>query len=91
MESRCQSCGMPFFEEGLYGTNADGTESSDYCKHCFTNGNFGNPDETMEEMIETCIPFEVKSDENPEGYPDADTARKVMLQYFPSLKRWKIS
>jgi|GEM_PF-5440791 len=44
--TRCQSCGMPFFEEGLHGTNTD-------------------------------------------GYPDADTARKAMMEYFPSLKRWK--
>ena len=87
----CQSCGMPFNTEDLYGTNADGSESNDYCKHCFEKGVFGNPDETMEEMIESCIPYELKSDENPEGYPDADTARKAMKEYFPSLKRWKVS
>ena len=88
-EQFCQSCGMYFYEEGLFGTNADGTESDDYCKYCYVNGEFSKPDETMEEMIETCIPFRLISDENPHGYPDEQTARERMLAGFPKLKRWK--
>lgn len=51
----CQSCGM-IMEENEQGTNSDGSISVDYCKYCFNDGKFGK-DESMEEMIESCIPF----------------------------------
>ena len=46
----CQSCGMIMEED------EHGSISVDYCKYCFNDGKFGK-DETMEEMIESCIPF----------------------------------
>ena len=78
----CQSCAM-LFEYGKRGKNADGTESADYCEHCFINGEFNTPDMTMEKMIEVCIPYRV-----PHVYPDAETARKAMQEFYPTLKRW---
>ena len=83
MTAICQSCAMHMNEDALFGKNADGTKNEDYCCYCYPNGDFG-VDETMEEMIETCIPFRV-----PQVYPDAETARKEMLQYYPTLLRWK--
>jgi hypothetical protein len=80
----CQSCAMPLESPDLYGANADGSKNEDYCCYCFKNGSFTS-DETMEQMIETCVPFVSKG--NP--YPDEDTARKAMLEIFPNLKRWK--
>lgn len=80
----CQSCAMPMESADLYGTNADGSNSQDYCHYCFKDGEF-TKEETMEEMIETCVPF--VSEGNP--WPDADTARKAMKELFPRLKRWK--
>ncbi|MCL2171032.1 MAG: zinc ribbon domain-containing protein [Defluviitaleaceae bacterium] len=88
-EFLCQSCGSYFPPEGFFGTNADGSPSSDYCKYCLIDGNFGKPDETIEEMIESCIPWRIKSEDNPNGFPDADTARAEMMRYFPKLKRWQ--
>jgi len=79
----CQSCGMPLTKDEDFGTNADGTRNTDYCCHCFGNGAFFK-EETMDEMIETCIPF--VSNGNP--YANADEARKSMQEYFPKLKRW---
>ncbi len=80
----CQSCAMPLGNADLYGTNADGSKNEDYCTYCYQNGTFTS-EQTMGEMIETCIPFISKGD----PYPDEETARKAMNAYFPELKRWK--
>ncbi len=82
MNNICQSCGMTMSNEKMFGKNKDGSNSNDYCCYCFQNGKFGK-DETMEEMIESCIPFRIGED-----CSDAETARKKMMEYFPSLKRW---
>ena len=47
---------MPLESPDLYGTNADGSKNEDYCNYCFKDGSFTS-DETMEQMIETCVPF----------------------------------
>lgn len=83
MDKRCQSCGMPMEDASLYGTNADGSKSEEYCKYCFTNGAFYKPNETMEEMITTCIPFMVE-----EGMTE-DEAREKLEKILPTLKRWQ--
>jgi len=80
----CQSCAMPMESGEVQGTNADGSRSEDYCHYCFVDGAFTKV-ETMEEMIETCIPFVSKGD----PYPDEETARKAMQEFFPGLKRWR--
>lgn len=67
-----------------YGHNADGSRNTDYCKYCFPNGNFGR-DETMEEMIESCIPFWVRGGK----CKTSEEAREQMKMLFPTLKRWK--
>lgn len=79
----CQSCGMNLREEQYYGKNADGSKNQDYCCYCFIDGKFGK-EETMEEMIECCIPFRVNQE-----FSNVDEVRKSMLTYFPKLKRWK--
>ena len=81
----CQCCGMPMGDTNeLYGTEQDGSKSKDYCKYCYENGAFTS-DCTMEEMIAFCVTIMVK--ENPAM--SEDTAREMMRQYFPTLKRWK--
>lgn len=84
-EKYCECCGMPMGEsDELYGTNADGSKSTDYCKYCFDQGEFTFSG-SMEEMIEDCIPHVVEA--NPTMTPEE--ARKMMLEWFPHLKRWK--
>ena len=78
----CQSCAVPF-EFIPCGKNADGSENQDYCKLCFTNGDFIYPNATMEDVIETSIPDCV-----PDPFPDEEAARKAMNEFFPTLKRW---
>lgn len=81
----CQSCGMPMESEELYGKNADNTPNKEYCCHCFPNGAFTNPNETLEEMIDSCIPFLVE-----DGVcADEEEARKMLQEQLPLLKRWK--
>ncbi len=82
----CQSCGMPMnAPQAKYGTEADGEMSKDYCCYCYENGGFIKPDETMEEMIESCVPFVVEANPSLSN----DEARKQMNVFFPSLKRWR--
>ncbi|MGA9422833.1 MAG: zinc ribbon domain-containing protein [Rhodanobacteraceae bacterium] len=47
----CQSCGMPLKrDEKGGGSNADGSSSRRYCSHCYENGEFTQPDITVEQM-----------------------------------------
>lgn len=81
----CQSCGMPLTaEEGLYGTNADGSANTDYCIYCFKDGKF-TADCTLEEMINACVPFTL------EAHPEMSTeeVKKMLSDFLPSLDRWK--
>ena len=82
----CQSCGMPLTADEMHGKNADGSKNEDYCQYCYPDGAFSNPDETLEQMIETCVPFVVEAGGD---YPDADSARKMLQEHLPTLKRWK--
>lgn len=86
MEERfCQSCGMPMGEtDELYGTEADGTKSRDYCSYCYANGAF-TANCTMEEMIKFCVKPTV---ENVPGMTE-ESARAMMHEHFPQLKRWQ--
>ncbi|WP_368041489.1 zinc ribbon domain-containing protein [Clostridium sp. 001] len=55
----CQSCGMPMSEE-LYGTERNNKKNQEYCIYCYENGDFKQPDLTMEQMIEASVPFMVQ-------------------------------
>jgi len=78
----CQSCGMPMVKEELFGKNKDGSQSTEYCIYCYPNGEFNNPDETFQEMVESCVPFMMK-----EGLTE-DQARDYLIKNLKNLKRW---
>ncbi len=80
----CQSCAMSLTEESLFGTNTDGSKNEDYCVHCYKDGAF-TTQHTMEEIIELCVPYTVQIG----VYPDENTARAAMGEFFPKLKRWQ--
>ena len=84
-KNRCQSCGMLMEDEGMYGKNMDGAPNNEYCIYCLPNGAFGNPNETLEEMIESCIPFLVEDG----TCADENAARVMLKEHLPHLKRWK--
>ncbi len=89
-EYTCQSCGLGIDDESMLGTYPDGRKNTDYCIHCFRDGEFAHPGITMEEQIELNL-----SGDNLENFNRSEDtsfslegARKVMNLYFPSLKRW---
>jgi len=82
----CQSCGMPLSKEEDFGTNTDSSKNNDYCAYCYSNGKF-TQDLTMERMIELCIPFMVQANSD----MTEEKVRKAMSEWFPTLKRWKIT
>ncbi|MCL2592361.1 MAG: zinc ribbon domain-containing protein [Defluviitaleaceae bacterium] len=86
-EKMCESCGAPMGEfDEMYGpgTEADGSKSEDYCKQCYDNGVFTNPNITLEEMIETVAAVMV----NDFGFSPED-AKEQCNAGLPTLKRWK--
>ena len=88
MQKICQSCGMPMTDKSIYGTNADGSQNSDYCIYCYKNGAF-TQDFTMDEMIEHCAQFVENLNKN---LPNPITREEYIGQmktYFPHLKRWR--
>lgn len=83
-ETYCQSCAMPMKSDELYGTNSDGTKTEEFCKFCFQNGQFTEPDITMQEMIDKCVSIMGRQNIMPE-----DQARDLMTKHLPNLNRWK--
>jgi len=83
MQSYCQSCGMPLVDGALLGTEKEGNKSQDYCTYCYELGAFKQPNLTVEEMIEICVPH-LKEDGMAE-----EEARQMLASFLPSLKRWR--
>ena len=80
---RCESCGMPL-GPGMYGTEADGTSSTEYCKFCFENGKWVAEDMTKETMIAESIEHMTKVVKM-----SPEEATRVANEVIPQLKRWK--
>ncbi|MDD1502855.1 zinc ribbon domain-containing protein [Lysinibacillus sp. CNPSo 3705] len=83
MQSYCQSCGMPLMDEALLGTEKEGQKSQDYCTYCYEVGEFKQPNLTVGEMIEICVPH-LKEDGMAE-----EEARQMLTSFLPGLKRWR--
>ncbi|WP_338751138.1 effector binding domain-containing protein [Bacillus sp. FJAT-52991] len=85
MQNHCQSCGRPLTDQSLLGTEKEGQLSKDYCTYCYEAGEFKQPDLTVEEMIDICVPH-LKKDGMKE-----DQARQMLASFLPNLKRWRKS
>ena len=64
------------------GTNADGSRSSEYCSHCYSEGAFTQPNITAAEMT-TFVEAKLRSMHIP-GFLAKRFAKDV-----PTLRRWK--
>ena len=82
-ERYCQSCAMPLEDEDQLGTNADGSKNGAYCRYCYQNGGFTQPDCTMQGMIDISVPFMVQ------GGMEETQARRLMEETLPHMKRWQ--
>lgn len=82
---RCQSCGMPLSETfGNLGTNADDSNTWEYCSFCFQNGQFTNPTQTLAEMIQSSI-----ENMTTEIGMSIEQATQLANSFIPTLRRWQ--
>jgi hypothetical protein len=82
--ARCQSCGMPLGSAGFYGTNADGSDAMEYCRFCFQQGAFVEPELTVDEMVDRSIEYMTNSMKF-----DKAEAEALSKGVIPGLKRWQ--
>lgn len=78
----CQSCGIPLDNEAIKGTKANGLKSEEFCKFCYEQGAYTNPNMTltgMQENVETLM----KKLKLPEK------AIQEAISILPILNRWK--
>jgi Putative zinc ribbon domain len=78
----CQSCGMPLDSYEILGTEKYGSLSLEYCKYCYQEGLFTNPDMTIEDMKTIVVTEMEKRDIDPLIIESA-------VGNLPNLKRWK--
>ena len=79
---------MPLTNE-ILGTNTDGSQNQEYCIYCYKDGAFTG-DFTMEEMVEFCSQFVEEYNKNTGQSLSREAYKKVLLQYYPNLKRWQL-
>lgn len=79
----CQSCGMPMQKEEDFGTDEDGSPSTEFCSNCYQNGIFTEPDISMREMIAKVAGILVNM-----GLTKAN-AEKAANERIPRLNRWR--
>lgn len=78
----CQSCGMPMTEPQEFGSERNGEKSKDYCVYCYEQGEFKQPNITLPEMIQICIPHMTETG------MDEQQARNILNNTLPKYKRW---
>ncbi len=83
-KQRCQSCAMPIADgfDNL-GTEADGSRATEYCSFCYKDGSFTNPDQTVDEMVQSSIAFMVAEFKMP-----VEQATQMSNDFIRPLKRW---
>lgn len=77
----CQCCGMPLDDDGQISREPDGDFNEDYCKWCYTDGEF------IYKSIEELTDFLVGHMSN-ENWPP-EQARAFFEAQLPQLEHWK--
>jgi hypothetical protein len=80
----CQSCSMPLRAPEDFGTDKAGFRVNDYCRHCFSDGAFTEPDISMQEMLDRCVAIM-----DQQGIMAASDARPLLADVMPRLRRWQ--
>jgi len=78
----CQCCGMPLSEDEMISKEKDGTFNEDYCKWCYTNGEF------VYKTKESLIDFLLKHMPNPDNISEEER-KKQFNSYLSTLKYWR--
>jgi hypothetical protein len=79
----CQSCTMPIDNMEDRGTEKDGSKSNLFCKYCYTDGSFTDPEMTLEQMK-----INVAAQMEKMKLPEAIIQKSIDL--LPHLKRWQL-
>jgi transcriptional regulator with XRE-family HTH domain len=78
----CQCCGMPLNDDGIISKEPDGSFNEDYCKWCYTDGQFAYTSK------DSLLDYLVGHMPNPENTPEAER-RSQFDGYLSQLKYWK--
>ena len=76
----CQCCGMPL-EDGTTSKEPDGSFNEEYCKWCYTDGEFKYT--SKEQLIDFCVEHMAS-----ESWP-AEQVRAHMEAVVPKLNHWR--
>lgn len=76
----CQMCGMPLDDDGNISRETDGELNEEYCKWCYTGGNFMY--HSMEEVADYLA-------EHFHGEHTAEEARKYYRDQLSKLDHWR--
>jgi len=77
---------MPLGKPEDFGTDKAGYRVNDYCRHCYADGAFTQPDVSMDEMLDFCVDIMDK-----QGVMPAAQARALLTDVMPRLKRWSVA
>lgn len=80
--TNCQSCGVPLDDASLFGTEKDGATNRLYCKYCYRDGHFTQPNITLEQMRAHLLQV-MKQRKMP------DLQIVAHLEGLASLRRWR--
>jgi hypothetical protein len=75
---------MPLTKPEDFGTDQAGYRVNDFCRHCYVNGAFTEPQITMDGMLERCVGVM-----HTQGIMPAPQARALLADVMPRLKRWR--
>ena len=78
----CQCCGMPLTDDGMISKEPDGAFNEDYCKWCYTDGNF------VYKTKDALIGFLINNMPNPENKTETERAQLFDF-YLSELKHWR--
>lgn len=73
---------MPIDDVTLRGTEKDGTKSAEYCKYCYVDGAFVNPEMSIDDMADI-VKTQLLKMQAPENII------KLSVNSLPHLKRWR--
>ena len=76
---------MPIDESAAnFGTEADGSATSEYCMFCYQNGGFTDPQQSLDEMVASSVNFMTENLRF-----SAAEAAELSNNVIRKLKRWQ--
>ena len=75
---------MPLEGPAGFGTEADGTLSSEFCTFCYQGGKFTDPNQTVDSMVQSSVDFMTSE----LGFSQAE-ATQLSNNVIRRLRRWQ--